>query len=161
MKSINDKIVVTGRMKLEILRKRMLAEKKNIIEYLEIKKLDENLTGVCYLWVDHQERKGSHRREDDWLPEGWNDWWRWIEIEAVNDHRKSRLSKSKRKQEEYKERTMPNLILVGWRTWWSRMESEASRRNRSWAETSTRSVKEFFKLKEDTTIPEGWRKTRE
>ena len=48
-----------------------------------------------------------------------------IENEAEPDARRSRLSRSKLKQEDFKERTMPNILLTGWRGWWARMQAEA------------------------------------
>ena len=105
--------------------------------------------------------------QEDWLPTGWRDCWMCVETQATEEAWRSKVSKSKRKQEGYRERISPNLLLTGWRVCWSRMDAEANREKSIKVQNRTRSVKAFFQpkptsnqtqnmsIKDDHTIPEG------
>ena len=112
-----------GRILLSQLRARMEAEKAEITNLMDTKKEEDIIQGINILWKDP--REGKPAKLNHWLPTGWKNWWQMIENEAETDARRSRLSRSKLKQEDFKERTMPNILLTGWRGWWARMQAEA------------------------------------
>ena len=74
-------ITESGREKLKELRKRMEAEKLNIINYLEVKKQDQIMPDISNLWRETWRQDPAWRKEnqEDWFPTGWKDWWMCVE----------------------------------------------------------------------------------
>jgi hypothetical protein len=115
-----------GRKLLSELMARIEAEIAEIINLMDTKKEEDIIQGINIPWKNSGERKPAKKKAklDHWLPTGWKSWWQMIENEAETDCRQSRRSRSKLKQEDFEERTLPNILLTGWRGWWSRMQAE-------------------------------------
>jgi hypothetical protein len=83
-----------------------------------------------------------------------------IENEAKTDARRSRLSRSKLMQKDFKERTIPNILLTGWRGWWARMQAEAVKDAKMQDEINKR-MTDYFKLRISQGTPGGRKKEAE
>ena len=97
-------------------------------ELRQEREINEELVvqGIHTLWKDDADEMPSRRKARTYqlVPTGWKEWWVRMDTEADAESTRSRLSKSKIKQMEFKERTLPNILLTGWRGWWARMEAE-------------------------------------
>ena len=92
-----------GRSRLEELGKRMELEKVEVIRYLENKKDKKEIL----------------------IPDGWMEWWRMINIDIEKQNKKKRLQQAEQEKNTFRNKVLPNQVLVGWRGWWSRMEAES------------------------------------
>ena len=105
-----QEVVKTGQARLMDLRKRMKRESQFIIRYMDNRKKAE-------VW-----------KVEPFIPAGWTDWWRKVNLEEEKQLRKDlRVQQAGVAKEKYTERTIPNIALVGWRGWWNRMEAESKR----------------------------------
>ena len=106
--------------RLRALRKRMEEEKRNVLIYMEKKKEMEIITDIGTWWAElekKQEGKAKERKEkaqykQDWVPEGWMEWWKMTEMVSEKDGKQKRLSKAKEKQKYYQEESTQTLY------WW-------------------------------------------
>ena len=72
-------------------------------------------------------------REEPIIPTGWSDWWDRVNLEEEKQVRRNlKVQQAGVAKKRYKERVIPNLVLVGWRGWWSRMEAEGKKEQKEW-----------------------------
>ena len=110
----------------------MSEESIKVNEYLERKNCQESdliLEDLKELWEKNgkNDSKNSGKRiSEDFLPEGWSDWWK-----QINHPAKAQISEKLQmtgtKEKEYAERFLQNQLLLGWRGLWGRMEKKISR----------------------------------
>ena len=122
---------------------------------MDTRREEDILQGIHTLWKDEAEEIPSRRKARTYqlVPTGWKEWWVRMDTEADAESTRSRLSKSKIKQMEFKERTLPNILLTGWRGWWARMEAEAIKdyKQKDMASNNKR-ITEFFKPGKQTPV---------
>ena len=90
-----------------------------------INKKDLILESVKELWIERVSRNPRKRKLEALIHEGWNNWWRRINLEQEKTLRAERLQEAGRRKKKYTERLLPNQILLGWRGWRSRMEASS------------------------------------
>jgi hypothetical protein len=137
-----------GIEKLRILRQRMETEKARITNLMDTRRQEDILQVIHTLWKNENEEISARRKIRTYhlIPTGWKEWWLRVETEAESEIARSRLSKSKIKQIDFRERTLPNILLTGWRGWWARMEAEAIKDSKQKdMEGNTHRITDFFK----------------
>ena len=160
-----------GKRRLLELRKRMAEERLRIINYMDVKRMEEILPDIEMLWVQRNSdmKAGRMRTDLDWIPSGWTDWWRMVHAGAQDQARELRIQQAVRKKEEYQDRVARDRILIGWRAWWSRMMAEAKRElavneKEMSARTHTKPIKSYFKTRNsviDKPVQSGWKTSEE
>ena len=143
--------------RLSELRARMKKESQSIINYMDLKRLDETLITIRELWIEpvmeHSLEAGKQvptfnqtvksTVDKDLSLADWQCWWRRMEGEADSTRRLERKRVQAEKATFFKDRIQPNLSLTGWTTWWSRMEAERRKeeklisKNPDWTFTRT------------------------
>ena len=126
----------------------MESEKAGITNLMDTRREEDTLQGIHTLWKDDKEEIPARikTRTYQLIPTRWKEWWIRVETEAEAESTRSRFSKSKIKQMEFKERALPNILLTGWIGWLARMEAEAIKDSKQKDMASnTKRITDFFK----------------
>ena len=128
---------MAGSQKLASLRERMKRESSRVLEYIERKKSQETdliLEDIETLWRQNEEdgkRVTGRREPEDLLPEGWKDWWNFINHQFSQSQRTEKISRAGNKKKNYQ----TNLSWVGedGGAGWRQGARETGRRSRGWS----------------------------
>ena len=93
-----------GKARLSELRKRMELESKRVIRYLD-------------------NQKQSRKKLKPFIPDGWIDWWRMVNLEVERLSKKRRVQQAGKARKVFDERILLNQPLVVWRGCWNSARS--------------------------------------